>query len=122
MKSTILVKGGCVVDPDTRTEGVRDLLIENGTIAEVSDEKYDTDLTKMAEGATEKGVNEISAGEKNLDDEFSKDEHGITTDSPKTPAVAQQRTGGKNTNKNAKRNQARKNKKKNRQNKKRGRS
>ena len=38
MKSTILVKGGCVVDPDTRTEGVRDLLIENGTIAEVSDE------------------------------------------------------------------------------------
>ena len=89
-------------------------------VAEVSDDKYDTELTKMAEGATEKGVNEISAGEKNLDDEFTKDEHGITKDTPKTPAAAQ-RTGGKNTNKNAKRNQARKNKKKSRQNKKRGR-
>jgi hypothetical protein len=65
-------------------------------------------------------VNEISAGEKNLDDEFTKDEHGITKDTPKTPAAAQ-RTGGKNTNKNAKRNQARKSKKKARQNKKRGR-
>jgi len=33
-------------------------------------EEYDTELTKMAEGQTERGVNEISAGEKNLDDEF----------------------------------------------------
>ncbi|MBQ5812181.1 hypothetical protein IIW29_01235, partial [Candidatus Saccharibacteria bacterium] len=28
------------------------------------------ELTKMAESQVEKGVNEISAGEKNLDDEF----------------------------------------------------
>ena len=96
------------------------LSLRQQDVAEVSDDKYDTELTKMAEGATEKGVNEISAGEKNLDDEFTKDEHGITKDTPKTPAAAQ-RTGGKNTNKNAKRNQARKNKKKSRQNKKRGR-
>ena len=33
-------------------------------------EEYDTELTKMAESATEKGVNEVSAGEKNLDKEF----------------------------------------------------
>ncbi len=40
---------------------------------EVDDgEEYDTELTKMAETATEKGVNEISAGDKNLDSEFSK--------------------------------------------------
>ena len=33
-------------------------------------EEYDSELTKMAESSTEKGVNEISAGDKNLDDEF----------------------------------------------------
>ncbi|MBR3177813.1 preprotein translocase subunit SecA [Candidatus Saccharibacteria bacterium] len=41
--------------------------------SEVMDgEQYDSELTKMAEGATEKGVNEISKGEKNLDSEFKK--------------------------------------------------
>ena len=35
-------------------------------------EEYESELTKMAEGQTEKGVNEISAGDKNLDDEFKK--------------------------------------------------
>ena len=35
-------------------------------------EEYESELTKMAEGQTEKGVNEISAGNKNLDDEFKK--------------------------------------------------
>ena len=35
-------------------------------------EEYESELTKMAEGQTERGVNEISAGEKNLDDEFKK--------------------------------------------------
>ena len=33
-------------------------------------EEYESELTKMAEGQTEKGVNEISAGDKNMDDEF----------------------------------------------------
>lgn len=33
-------------------------------------EEYESELTKMAEAQTEKGVNEVSAGEKNLDDEF----------------------------------------------------
>ena len=33
-------------------------------------EEYESELTKMAEGQTEKGVNEISRGDKNLDDEF----------------------------------------------------
>ena len=35
-------------------------------------EEYDTELTKMAASNTEKGVNEISAGEKNMDNEFKK--------------------------------------------------
>jgi len=81
------------------------LSLRQQEVVSTSDEEYDTELTKLAENATEKGVNEVSAGEKNMDREFNKD-----------GAVS-----GKNTNKNAKRNQARKSKKKQRQNKKRGR-
>lgn len=69
-------------------------------------EEYDTELTKMAEGMTEKGVNEISAGEKKLDKEFN--ENGDD----------EQR--GNNRNYNQQRNAARKDKKKQRQNKKKG--
>ncbi len=67
-------------------------------------QEYDTELTKMAESATEKGVNEISSGAKNLDKEFSEP-------STKSQASSQQ---------NQQRNAARKNKKKQRQNKKKG--
>lgn len=35
-------------------------------------EEYESELTKMAESQTERGVNEISKGEKNMDDEFRK--------------------------------------------------
>lgn len=69
-------------------------------------EEYDTELTKMAETATEKGVNEVSAGEKNLDKEFKDGVEKATTNI----------TG----NANHQRNVARKNKKKQRQNKKKG--
>ena len=85
-------------------------------VNELSDDNYDTELTKMAESATEKGVNEVSAGAKNMDDEFSKDENGLTKVETRTTIAS-----GKNTNRNTKRNQARKDKKKARQNKKRDR-
>ena len=85
-------------------------------VNELSDDNYDTELTKMAESATEKGVNEVSAGTKNMDDEFSKDENGLTKVETRATIAS-----GKNTNRNTKRNQARKDKKKARQNKKRGR-
>ncbi len=49
-------------------------------------EEYESELTKMADSQTERGVNEISAGEKNLDKEFKK----------KTPGA------GKNAGKRAK--------------------
>lgn len=66
-------------------------------------EEYESELTKMADSATEKGVNEISAGEKSLDREFS-DEAKVA----------------EHQNTNQKRNLARKNKKKQRQNRKKG--
>lgn len=69
-------------------------------------EEYESELTKMAKGATEKGVNEISAGEKNLDKEFKND----------TPAEK----SSANQSVNQARNQARKSKKQQRQNRKKG--
>ncbi len=75
-------------------------------------EEYESELTKMAESATEKGVNEIGTGEKKMDSEFKEDggkgsgssehQHDQTNDF------------------NRQRNQARKNKKQQRQNKKKG--
>lgn len=64
-------------------------------------EEYDTELTKMAEHSTEKGVNEISSGVENLDHEFS----------------SKAKSSGAKT-KNQKRNTARKSKKQQRQNRK----
>ena len=69
-------------------------------------QEYDTELTKMAETATEKGVNEVSAGEKNLDKEFK---DGVEK-------AATNITSGANHQRNV----ARKNKKKQRQNRKKG--
>ncbi|MBQ3318831.1 preprotein translocase subunit SecA [Candidatus Saccharibacteria bacterium] len=74
-------------------------------------EEYDSELTKMAASSTEKGVNEISKGDKNLDSEFRK-ETKITGKAHGAPE------SGKNEN--AKRNAARKKKKQQRQNKKHG--
>lgn len=70
-------------------------------------QEYESELTKMAEGAAEKGVNEISAGEKNLDHEF-KETTNNSKNSNNNPSFNQQR------------NLARKDKKKQRQNKKKG--
>ena len=80
-------------------------------IAPLSDDDYNTELTKLAEASTEKGVNEVSSGVENMDKEFRH------TEGAAVPAGH----SGSNTNKNAKRNAARKAKKKSRQNKKKGR-
>ncbi len=74
----------------------------------VDGEDYDTELTKMAKGATEKGVNEISAGEKNLDKEFK--ENSSKSNEQKHTDVSY----------NQKHNAAKKERKKQRQNKKKG--
>ena len=65
-------------------------------------EEYESELTKMAEGQVEKGVNEISAGEKNLDAEFKK--------VAKTASASKKSTAKKSTSKKA----AKKSKKKSR--------
>ena len=72
----------------------------------IDGESYDSDLTKMAETATEKGVNEISKGDKNLDSEFKKSSGTKTT---------------ANAPKKSRKNEIKKKKKQSRQNKKKGR-
>ena len=79
---------------------------QDASSPENNDEEYDSELTKMAESATEKGVNEISAGDKNLDSEFKE------TTGAKKPS-------GANTNANTKRNKNKKKRKQERKNKKR---
>ena len=50
-------------------------------------EEYESELTKMAEGQTERGVNEITKGEKNLDDEFKTKSHAkVSATKKKTSA------------------------------------
>ena len=81
------------------------LTVHEANEADLTDgDEYESDLTKMAESSTEKGVNEISKGVENMDKEFKKGAE----------------KGGKNKTANAKRNAARKTKKKQRQNKKKG--
>lgn len=99
------------LEKNLREEVLRILL--NLTKVEANSEKltdgeeYESELTKMAGSATEKGVNEISAGEKNLDKEFGNEKKTTKPTSSDNHA-------------NQKRNSARKDKKKQRQNKKKG--
>ena len=72
---------------------------------EAIDDEHDTELTKLAETAVEKGVNEITGGEENRDHDF-------------TPGVKKAKTSAEV---NHQRNAARKKKKAARQNRKKGR-
>lgn len=43
----------------------------DATVRQSQDDEYDTELTRLAENAVERGVNEIGSGEENRDDNFS---------------------------------------------------
>ena len=99
-------------------------------------ESYDSELTKMAGSSTEKGVNEISAGEKNMDKEFRSDSSSASKSTSSSKSGSGSKSGSNSNSKhsgskhsnpsaassrnaqNAKRNAARKKKKQSRQNKK----
>lgn len=51
----------------------------DATVRQSQDDEYDTELTRLAETAVEKGVNEVTMGEKNRDDDFSSVKKGRTT-------------------------------------------
>jgi preprotein translocase subunit SecA len=43
----------------------------DAVVRQSQDDEYDTELTRLAESAVERGVNELGAGESNRDDDFS---------------------------------------------------
>ncbi|MBR3132362.1 preprotein translocase subunit SecA [Candidatus Saccharibacteria bacterium] len=62
-------------------------------------EEYESELTKMAESQTERGVNEISKGERNLDDEFKKkSSNGKTTSRATVKTSAKKKKSGSKKN------------------------
>lgn len=85
-----------------RDEVVRVIVnVHRNDIVARSEEDHETELTRLAENAVEVGVNEVTSGQKNRDDDFK---------AAKAPV-----------NKNQKKNQARKKKKSQRQNRKKNR-
>ncbi len=50
----------------------------------IDGDEYESELTKMAESSTEKGVNEISSGIKNMDKEFDKNQKNSNNSSKKS--------------------------------------
>jgi len=102
-----------------REEVLRVLLtLRRRDTEQLADDKYDTELTKMAEGAVEKGVNEVSGGQKNRDKDF-KDE--LTSSEDRKKAGPKKVVKNVRDAENRAKNQAKKSKKKARQNKKSGR-
>ena len=75
----------------------------DAVIRQSQDDEYDTELTRLAESAVERGVNEVGTGEENRDDDFSV------------------KKGKSNAESNRAKNQARKKKKAQRQNRKKNR-
>lgn len=83
----------------TPTEAAEDNVVDG--------EEYESELTKMASG-NDKGVNEISAGEKNLDDEFKKKTPGASG----TTVVRVKKSGSKKSTNKKKKSAKKKNKRK----------
>ena len=65
-------------------------------------EEYESDLTKMAETQTERGVNEVSKGEKNLDSEFKDKKGAKATEASSRKPVAHKSTKKKKKSGNKK--------------------
>ena len=65
-------------------------------------EEYESELTKMAEAQTERGVNEISSGEKNLDSEFKKKSGNTRAVPRRTSKKSGKKSGSKKKKKSGK--------------------
>ena len=66
-------------------------------------EEYESELTKMAGRQTERGVNEIQKGEKNLDSEFKKKTPGATGKKAPVRKSSKKKSAKKKSSKSKKR-------------------
>ena len=76
----------------------------DATVRQSQDDEYDTELTRLAENAVERGVNEIGSGEENRDDDFSvkKGKTSAESNRAKNQARKKRKTQRQNRKKNRK--------------------
>lgn len=76
----------------------------DATVRQSQDDEYDTKLTRLAENAVERGVNEIGSGEENRDDDFSvkKGKTSAESNRAKNQARKKKKTQRQNRKKNRK--------------------
>ena len=76
----------------------------DATVRQSQDDEYDTELTRLAENAVERGVNEIGLGEENRDDDFSvkKGKTSAESNSAKNQARKKKKAQRQNRKKNRK--------------------
>ena len=76
----------------------------DATVRQSQDDEYDTELTRLAENAVERGVNEIGSGEENRDDDFSvkKGKTSAESNRVKNQARKKKKTQRQNRKKNRK--------------------
>ena len=76
----------------------------DATVRQSQDDEYDTELTRLAENAVERGVNEIGSSEENRDDDFSvkKGKTSAESNRAKNQARKKKKTQRQNRKKNRK--------------------
>ena len=76
----------------------------DATVRQSQDDEYDTELTRLAENAVERGVNEIGSGEENRDGDFSvkKGKTSAESNRAKNQARKKKKTQRQNRKKNRK--------------------
>ena len=76
----------------------------DATVRQSQDDEYDTELTRLAENAVERGVNEIGSGEENRDGDFSvkKSKTSAESNRVKNQARKKKKDQRQNRNKNRK--------------------
>ena len=76
----------------------------DATVRQSQDDEYDTELTRLAENAVERGVNEIGSGEENRDDDFSvkKGKTSVESNRAKNQARKKKKAQRQNRKKNRK--------------------
>lgn len=63
----------------------------DAVVQQAQDDEYETELTRLSENAVEKGVNQITGGEKNRDDDFTVKKAKTASDASHTKNVAKKK-------------------------------
>ncbi len=70
----------------------------DAVVQQAQDDEYETELTRLSENAVEKGVNQITGGEKNRDDDFTVKKAKTASDASHTKNVAKKKNKAQRQN------------------------